>query len=1452
MSSTMSNGTDSTYSSNMSDSSTDTSVGSSPYQSDEDVMTYFIVGEAGDTDDAACPTTERHVGNEVEQQTSRATQTLAEPGPGIIPSLQEENIRLRKRIEELESFDWISFATEDSGFFSEGSSLASSNRSSVIRRSQKAEVHRGVNMKEGFKRFFAFGQQKQREEVARPIALLRVGNSRDELNPEAARSLPTPVTQMGPRVDTDIHTACKKGDLDRLRRILSKDLEDVNRRGKDGLTPAMITARFGHRRMVDILVSKGSALCLLADNKNNILHEACIGGHVDMVKYVLSQKVADINSRGQYGRTSVMLAAEKGHSAVFDSLVREGADVSLVDDDGDNILHVACIEGHVDVVKYVLSQKVADINSRGQYGRNPVMLAAEKGHRAVFDLLVREGADVSLLNDNRNNILHEACIGGHVDMVKYVLSQKVPDINSRGQYGRTPVMMAAEMGHREVFDLLVREGADVSLLNDNRNNILHEACIGGHVDMVKYVLSQKVADINSRGQFGRTPVMKAAKRGHREVFELLVSEGANVSLVDDDGDNILHVACIEGHVDMLKYVLLLKVADINSRGQYGRNPVMLAAEKGHRAVFDLLVREGADVSLLNDNRNNILHEACIGGHVDMVKYVLSQKVPDINSRGQYERTPVMMAAEMGHREKVADINSRGQYGRTPVMLAAEKGYRAVFDSLLSQKVADINSRGQYGRTPVMLAAEKGYRAVFDSLVREGADVSLVNDNGINILHVACIGGHVDIVKYVLSQKVADINSRGQYGRTPVMLAAEMGHREVFDLLVREGADYGRTPVMKAAEMGHREVFDLLVKEGADVSLVDDNRNNILHVACIEGHVDMVKYVLSQKVADINSHGQYGGTPVMVAAKRGHIDVFDLLVREGANVSLVDDNRDNILHVACIGGHVDMVKYVLSQNVADINSQGQYGGTPVMVVAEMGHREVFDVLVKEGADVSFVDDNRNNILHVACIGGHVDMVKYVLSQKVADINSQGQYGRTPVMMAANTGHREVFDVLVREGADVSLVDDNRNNILHLTCIGGHEYMVKNVLSQKVADINSQGPYGRTPVMVAAEIGHRKVFDVLVSEGADVSLVDDNRNNILHVACIGGHVDMVKYVLSQKVADINSRGEYGRTPVMMAANTGHREVFDVLVREGADVSLVDDNRNNILHVTCIGGHEYMVKYVLSQKFADINSQGPYGRTPVMVAAEIGHRKVFDVLVSEGADVSLVDDNRNNILHVACIGGHVDMVKYVLSLKVADINSQCQYGRTPVMKAANMGHREVFDVLVSEGADVSLVDDDRDNILHVACIGGHVDMVKYVLSQKVANINSRGQYGRTPVMVAAKRGHREVFDLLVKEGADVSLVDDDRDYLLHVACIGGHVDMVKYVLSQKVADINSQGPCGRTPVMVAAEMGHREVFDVLVKEGADVSLVDDNRNNILHVACIGGHVDMVKYVLSQKVAD
>ncbi|XP_071109961.1 ankyrin repeat domain-containing protein 50-like [Haliotis cracherodii] len=501
--------------------------------------------------------------------------------------------------------------------------------------------------------------------------------------------------------------------------------------------------------------------------------------------------------------------------------------------------------------------------------------------------------------------------------------------------------------------------------------------------------------------------------------------------------------------------------------------------------------------------------------------------------------------------------------------------------------------------------------------------------------------------------------------------------------------------------------------------------------------------------------------------------------------------------------------MLDQAQVDINIRGKSGRTPVMKAAAFGQKEVFDLLVRRGGDLLVVDDNEYNILHVACMGGDVEMVKYILLQGIVDVNSRGHYGRTAMMMAAEFGHGELFDFFMDKG-DLSLVDNDCNNILHVACLGGNVDVVQNILSRDIVDINSRGKYDRTPTMMAVGGGFKGVFDLLVVKGADVSLVDNDGNTVLHVAFIGGHAEMVKYVLSQVSVEINGRGQYGRTPLMMSAVKGNWKAFEVLVNKGCDLSPVDNGGYNILHVACLGGSCEVVKYIVSRKIIDINSRGQYGRTPVMIAAEKGHREVLDLLMKEGGDLTQLDDDGENILHVACMLDHVEMVKYVMSLHIVDINSRGSFGRTPLMTAASGGHRDLFEKLVENGADMSLKDEDGEDILHIACLGGNVDMVKHILLQTSVDVNSKGQYGRTPIMTAAAKGHRKAFDLLRRIGADVSLADDHGNNILHLACVGNREKMLKYIISLNIIDTNARNKYGLTAAMIAIEKNNLTLYD------------------------------------------
>ncbi|XP_071115744.1 putative ankyrin repeat protein RF_0381 [Haliotis cracherodii] len=395
--------------------------------------------------------------------------------------------------------------------------------------------------------------------------------------------------------------------------------------------------------------------------------------------------------------------------------------------------------------------------------------------------------------------------------------------------------------------------------------------------------------------------------------------------------------------------------------------------------------------------------------------------------------------------------------------------------------------------------------------------------------------------------------------------------------------------------------------------------DLLH-ASKEGDLSRVNSVLSDPRANINAMDKDKMTPVMFAASSGHREVFDLLVRKGANLSLSDVTGDNILHLACNGENVDIVKYVLTQNIVDINSRDADEWTPVMATAYNGDKGVFDVLVEAGADLSLLNNNEEDIFYLACEGGNVEIIKYLLTQGNVDINRK-QYGSTTVMEAALANNKVVFDFLVKEGADLSLLSDDNGNILHSACVGGNVEIVKYLLTQNIVDINSQDGEDRTPAMIAAHKGHKAVFDLLVQKGANLTIVNDAGDNILNIACKGRNVDIVnKYLLTF----LHITGSSVITPLEYEND----RVFPVPLHE------------------CVGGNVEIVKYLLTQNIVDINRRDGENRTPAMTAAHKGSKAVFDLLVNNGADLRIVSYAGDNILNMACKGGDVDIVKYVIT--------------------------------------------------------------------------------------------------------------------------------------------------------------------------------------------------------------
>ena len=92
-------------------------------------------------------------------------------------------------------------------------------------------------------------------------------------------------------------------------------------------------------------------------------------------------------------------------------------------------------------------------------------------------------------------------------------------------------------------------------------------------------------------------------------------------------------------------------------------------------------------------------------------------------------------------------------------------------------------------------------------------------------------------------------------------------------------------------------------------------------------------------------------------------------------------------------------------------------------------------------------------------------------------------------------------------------------------------------------------GSTAFIMACKRGDRRVCEVLIKHGADVSIRTEEGSTSLHIAASAGCPELVNLLLSHRKHDLNERNEDGFTPLDMAKYYNHERVVSVLVSNGA---------------------------------------------------------------------------------------------------------------------------------------------------------------------------------------------------------------------------------------------------------------------------------------------------------------
>lgn len=255
-----------------------------------------------------------------------------------------------------------------------------------------------------------------------------------------------------------------------------------------------------------------------------LAHIAAKKGYFQMVKYLLEEDPSLFNVTNPWDETLLQLAVEGGSLPLVKLLVEDyNAEVEKPPTEtfGYSAIHVAAQTGHLDIFKYFVEERKADINYDTGMKQPTAFTAALYARLNIVRYIVEEcKADVCVIDSIGGNILYKSARKGDITVPKYLLDERKLkfDINHRDSFGET---------------------------------IVHRASRLNHAEFVKYFVEEKRADITIRDNAGSTPLHLAVKANCPIIVELLIKNGANLTLKDNGGNTPLKVA---RHGSMIEYL----------------------------------------------------------------------------------------------------------------------------------------------------------------------------------------------------------------------------------------------------------------------------------------------------------------------------------------------------------------------------------------------------------------------------------------------------------------------------------------------------------------------------------------------------------------------------------------------------------------------------------------------------------------------------------------------------------------------------------------------------------------------------------------------------------------------------------------------------------------------------------------------------------------------------------
>ncbi|XP_065057929.1 leucine-rich repeat serine/threonine-protein kinase 1-like isoform X2 [Rhopilema esculentum] len=417
-----------------------------------------------------------------------------------------------------------------------------------------------------------------------------------------------------------------------------------------------------------------------------------------------------------------------------------------------------------------------------------------------------------------------------------------------------------------------------------------------------------------------------------------------------------------------------------------------------------------------------------------------------------------------------------------------------------------------------------------------------------LLSIAAIYDQIDILNDLLNAEVhGSVDSRDQWGLTPLHHAARNGSHKCVELLLQREADPDvcshiedncSTPLHHAAKIKSLHCIQLLLDYDASLDVRNINGETAMDILEQQGDAhECIAYINSvierrkieheehkrEELYDVIQAGSYEQAKAVLESLENKPDAINRYYR-GPNT---------LLFKASHGGHSDVVELLLD-NGANGRPNGGAGYTPLYGACYAGHLDVVKILVERLPNLLMqpTETDRSVPLHAGIFGGKIQVLKYLLSlrKKVDNEDLNNPPKRRSIESSRKNSAKGQDDQLKMKN-DTSILDVNYRNAenvsaLHLAVDRENKEAVLELLSCKpilkgsvpyvhpsCLQIDIPGPNGETPLIYAIHHKNVEIARMLLLNGADPNRTDPDSQVMtpIQTACWANSKEMVKLLL-----------------------------------------------------------------------------------------------------------------------------------------------------------------------------------------------------------------------------------------------------------------------------------------------------------------------------------------------------